>query len=628
LAADAADTTLYDPIAEQNSQILPARTPSRPNRRKIADLHISPRATRFVVLTVTIFAFSVSLLFGLAQLFQESGNNRAESKEMISWSTTQAEHEYWRFIETLGRFHDKDNPPPKDDLLLRLDILWSRINITEQGAVGRRILSIDGVGSAIAAFKFTLVEIEPAVIALAPGDNAAIETIRGLLLAHATALYQVSEKTHHFEQNRQFALIDRAARTYLLAAVSFLGVLVTGSVLIFLLMKELKRSRRLLLKATAAENKAHDSEQKFRDYANASSDWFWESDAQFRITHLSEEFFKRNDFRRDAVIGRKFNELGDDNGAMHKKMQSMQASAAHPFRDLRCRWQSAADAPLDLSISSIPIFDGRGQLSGYRGTMSDITERLKIEAQLARTGKMESLGLLTGGVAHEFNNLLSVIGGYADNALSFCDNPTRIAKALGVILQATDRGAGLTRQMLTFARKGELEAETVAVSDTVRDVEEMLRPLAGRSVEVDFNISDRGKFIYIDPGQLSQAVLNLAINARDAMPEGGKLTIGTEHYHFDQPRQIGTILLPPGDYIGLYVADTGKGIAPEVMERIFEPFFTTKGKNKGTGLGLSIIYGLMADSGGAVDVESELGRGSRFTLYLPEAAAPPKEAAA
>ncbi len=593
-----------------------------------ASLTKKSRSKRYLILIVAIAAFSVTLTLGFTKIFYESSREQAQSKELIFWSATQIEHEYWRLLDALSRYHQSDGALERDDLLLRLDILWSRINISENGDIGRRIRAIEGNGAAIDQLKYTLETVEPLILALEKGDGDKIAAVRGKLEPHSNNLYQLTERTTHYEQDRSFLFKQRTAQTYLLSSIFFLGVLISGGVLIILLLNELKRSKRLLDTATEAEKKTQESEKKFRDYAKSSSDWFWETDRELRFTHLSREFFERNAIDPDTILGKSFHELEGESSDGQKNMHLLDHADQRPFRDIRSHWHLPGRGLLEFSVSGVPILAPDGRLTGYRGTMSDITERLRIDAQLARTGKMESLGLLSGGVAHEFNNLLSLIGGFAGIAKRHPDDPERVAEALDTIIQSTEQGSNLTKQMLAFSRKGDLEAKSVSVNELVRNIEAMIKPLTSEKISVRFDIPETDKCIHIDPSQLSQAVLNLAINARDAMCGGGNLTIGTEIHEFPGSRRIGGQFLAPGKYVAIYVEDTGPGIEPSILEHIFEPFFTTKGPDKGTGLGLSIIYGLMGESGGAIDVESKLGEGSRFTLYLPEAEALGEEVSA
>jgi len=236
------------------------------------------------------------------------------------------------------------------------------------------------------------------------------------------------------------------------------------------------------------------------------------------------------------------------------------------------------------------------------GVVQDITEQRRIGEQMRETQKMQAVGLLASGVAHDFNNLLLVIGANAQLALSSATPEVR--RELEEILHATERGGGLIRQLLGFSRRTVAERSTVEVNETVRTVGRMLERLVDKSVQVDLELTQGDTAVIADEARLEQALLNLAVNARDAMPEGGRITIGTEH---------------DGEEIALRVSDTGCGIDDATRERMFEPFFTTKAGSGGTGLGLPMVYATVRECGGTIAVDSDPGRGTTFTLLLPHA---------
>ena len=253
----------------------------------------------------------------------------------------------------------------------------------------------------------------------------------------------------------------------------------------------------------------------------------------------------------------------------------------------------------------------------------DTTERLRLEEQFRQAQKMEAVGQLAGGVAHDFNNLLTVISGNSDLLLSEmpADDPKRAA--LADIHAAGERAAGLTRQLLAFSRKQILEPKLVDVHEVVTGIEKMLRRLIGEDVDLLTDLAADPSWVKVDPGQLEQVVMNLAVNARDAMPRGGRLTIRTRNIDpkeaVDLEETAGKL---PRLRVALSISDTGSGISPEIKAHLFEPFFTTKAVGKGSGLGLATVYGIVKQSGGDITVESELGKGATFTVVLPSKPAP------
>jgi nitrogen-specific signal transduction histidine kinase/ActR/RegA family two-component response regulator len=245
-------------------------------------------------------------------------------------------------------------------------------------------------------------------------------------------------------------------------------------------------------------------------------------------------------------------------------------------------------------------------------------ELQQAQAQLAQSQKIEAIGQLAGGIAHDFNNLLTVIGGRSSLLLMRMrpDDPAR--KDVDLIQSTTQRAADLTRQLLAFSRKQVLEPKPINLKALVAGVTPILRRLIGEHIEIVIVSTDDAGRVMADPGQIEQVIVNLVVNARDAMPEGGTLTIETTtHTVPDAGRRGLDRNVPPGEYVTLSIRDTGCGMDPATMARIFEPFFTTKEPGKGTGLGLSTVHGIVHQSGGHLALDSAVGRGTTFTIYLP-----------
>jgi two-component system cell cycle sensor histidine kinase/response regulator CckA len=261
--------------------------------------------------------------------------------------------------------------------------------------------------------------------------------------------------------------------------------------------------------------------------------------------------------------------------------------------------------------------DAKGQIVGLRGTSEDITEQRRLQAQLLHAQKMEAVGRLAGGVAHDFNNILTVIGGYNEmltKALPVGEPAHQQATEIGL---AARRAAALTRQLLTFSRKQVLELKVLDVNTIVNGILELLSRLLGEDVEIVLKLQKGLGLVKADPGQIEQVIMNLAVNARDAMPHGGKLILETQDVDLDESYQRTHPSVVAGPYVLLAASDTGCGMTPETMSHIFEPFFTTKAVGKGTGLGLSTTFGIVKQSGGDVGVYSVPGEGSTFKIYLP-----------
>ena len=265
-----------------------------------------------------------------------------------------------------------------------------------------------------------------------------------------------------------------------------------------------------------------------------------------------------------------------------------------------------------------PLRDTDSRPAGAIWMMLDVTERRQLEAQLRQAQKMEAIGRLAGGIAHDFNNLLMVILGYSDMLLDGLQSGDALHESALQIRGAADRAAALTRQLLAFGRKQMLAPTVLNLNSVIGEIRGMLRRVVGEDIEIVINSHAKLWNVRADRNQIEQVILNLALNGRDSMPKGGKLTIETSNVTFDETYATERGIIEKGAYVMLVVSDCGMGIAPEIQGRIFEPFFTTKEPGNGTGLGLATVYGIVQQSGGYIWVYSEPGRGSAFKIYLPK----------
>jgi len=274
-------------------------------------------------------------------------------------------------------------------------------------------------------------------------------------------------------------------------------------------------------------------------------------------------------------------------------------------RSISCEWYNT------------PLVDESGRVLGVASLVQDVTERVALEERLRQSQKMEAVGRLAGGVAHDFNNLLTVILGYSQILADGLPEGSRLADNTAQIKSAADRAAGITRQLLAFSRKSVLSPRVINLNDVVLNLDSLLRRLIGDDIEVRTVPANNLGSVKADPSQIEQVLMNLALNARDAMPRGGTVTLETGNVTLDGTYARDHQSVESGRYVMLAVSDTGEGMGPETQARIFEPFYTTKEVGKGTGLGLSMVYGIVKQSGGYIWVYSEPDRGTTFKIYLP-----------
>ena len=347
-------------------------------------------------------------------------------------------------------------------------------------------------------------------------------------------------------------------------------------------------------------------------------------DAQLNIREFNpaaEQMFGR---RRTDVLGRTVDMLVPPADrliqldALTQYMETGGGPLAARRLELTAIRADGAEFPVELTVARMRG-DSRAVITGF---IRDITERRTLEEQLRQSQKLEAIGRLAGGVAHDFNNILMSIMGSADLLLMELgpDDPAR--GEAGEIKQSVVRGAGVTRQLLAFGRRQAVRSRLFALGDIVKGMETMLRRLIGPEIEFAIACGTRPVVVMADSGQCEQVVMNLVINARDAMPEGGRLTVRVEEMDLDEAAAVTATEGHAGHYARLSVSDTGTGMSEQTRAKLFEPFFTTKEQGKGTGLGLSIVYGIVKQSGGYISVSSELGRGATFDVYLPVAAVP------
>jgi PAS domain S-box-containing protein len=360
------------------------------------------------------------------------------------------------------------------------------------------------------------------------------------------------------------------------------------------------------------------SEARFRSIIEHASDFILILDAEGLVRYASPSS-DRALVQNESLAGRSIFELisSADESALRSFLERAKEKAESQS-SIELRTSLAVAPPRVLQVSATNLLQ-EPSVAGIVINAREITEVKKLEEQLRQAQRMEAIGTLSGGVAHDFNNLLTVIRGYTNQLLESPHNPPESRVQIKRIDEAAERASSLTRQLLAFSRRQVLQPKVFDVNALVANLDQMLRRLIGEHIEMRTVTAKEACMVKADAGQIEQVIMNIAINARDAMPDGGQLTLETAHAELDRAFAAEIAGALPGPYVMLAVSDTGEGMDPETKAHIFEPFFTTKGLGKGTGLGLSTVYGIVKQSGGYISVYSELGRGSTFKVYLPRA---------
>jgi two-component system cell cycle sensor histidine kinase/response regulator CckA len=297
-----------------------------------------------------------------------------------------------------------------------------------------------------------------------------------------------------------------------------------------------------------------------------------------------------------------------------KKLERALVAKGH-VKDVEIAMKKKGGESLMVKTSARAIRNERGTVVGYQGVLKDVTEQRNLEQQLLQSQKMESIGLMTGGVAHDFNNLLMVILGNVQLGLSGMDRSHPHYEILSKIQEEAKKAAAITRRLLAFTRRQVLQRKAVHLVDQINTLSKMLSRLIGEDIELKIEAEKEVGYVYLDETVLDQVVMNLVVNAREAMPEGGVLTLQVQNVSLDEAFCGRYPFVKPGDYVRLSIIDTGVGIDPCALQRIFEPFFTTK--DGGTGLGLAVVYGVVKQHKGYIIASSQVGKGSRFDIYFP-----------
>jgi len=377
-------------------------------------------------------------------------------------------------------------------------------------------------------------------------------------------------------------------------------------------------SARDITERKTAEQALRDSEEKYRNILETIADGYHEVDLAGNLTLVNDSLCDIMGYSRQEMLGMNYRELMDETNAQrvfqayNEVYRSSIPNRGFDFEGVR---KDGTKSWIAVSISLIR--DVKQQVVGFRGVFRDVTEHRRLEEQLRQAAKMEAIGQLAGGIAHDFNNLLTAVIGYTDLLMQEVPEKDSRHERLANIALAANRAAALTKQLLAFSRKQVLDLKVLNVNNVIAGMREMLRRLIREDIELVTDCFSPLGHVRADPSQIEQILLNLAVNARDAMPHGGRLKIETANVLLDEDYSRTRADMEPGLYVVCAVSDSGVGMDSEVMAHIFDPFFTTKDKGVGTGLGLATVYGIVKQHQGHVFVESKPGCGAVFKVYLP-----------
>ena len=361
-----------------------------------------------------------------------------------------------------------------------------------------------------------------------------------------------------------------------------------------------------------------ESDERFRTFMNNSPAVAFIKDARGRYTYLNRPFKEQFGISVDDGVLITDKEIWPAEIAAELRENDQIVYASGEAREFAECMPLPGESHAEWLVLKFPIHDAKGERF-IGGVGVNMTDRIRLEAERRQSHKLEAVGQLAGGVAHDFNNILGVIIGYTETALTQPPSEEKLGESLEEIMKAAERGTTLIRQLLGFSRKQASYPRVIDVNPTIIDIDRLLNRLTGEQVYFTLLLGPETGCIKAEPGQLEQLLVNLVVNARDAMPQGGEVRVSTQCANVASS-EAGALGVEPGDYVLVEVSDTGTGMDAETQAHIFEPFFTTKGPGKGTGLGLANCYGIVKQNGGFIRVQSELGRGTTFHIYFPRLA--------
>ena len=447
------------------------------------------------------------------------------------------------------------------------------------------------------------------------GERIASALVMGVAVSgmHYTGMAAARFVMTHDGVGSGLSSLAQASLALAVAATTFL-------ILSLALASAVVDRRRAALEAREAE-RLRESELRFRTIYNRTPIPMQSLDEECCLVDVSDYWSEMLGYRHDDVVGRPLADFLTETSRMRLRETWPELLERNEIREAEFQYMKRSGEVIDVLLSARIEHEADGRFSRALAVLVDVTERKRLEAQLAQAQKMEAVGQLTGGIAHDFNNVLTAALGNLDLIEMRLRDRPEIQRLAATASRALARAAKLTQQLLAFSRRQRLRSEAVDLNQLIVGMDELLQRTAEANVEIRKALAPDLKLAAADANQLQTALLNLVLNARDAMARGGKLTIATANARIARATPTADGEMAPGDYVSLVVSDTGHGMSSEVLARAFEPFFTTKDVGKGSGLGLSMVYGFARQSGGHIELESRPDEGTTVTLYLPQGAA-------
>jgi PAS domain S-box-containing protein len=561
--------------------------------------HWSPERLRRLLLTaILLFTATAATFFGL--IVYEHMKLPEAARDNMWWSTNQVERERTKLVHLLRNLAEAPTAASRQKTVLAYDLLYNRLQIMADGDFARTYAGSADVATPLTAVRDGVFALAPQVDALQPESPAGADAIADALddleeplekLLGASAIINAAQIAE-----------QRAAtmRRYVWLGALLVGVIVSVGLFIVLLVNQLR-----------VIGSAHRDLESVIDRA---ADGVFAIGADGTVGYANPAAERMFGCTAGDMVGRPAVELLP---ALSGDLLAP-GKAQDATHELQGRNHQGDAFDIELSVGE-GSFGSGGQ---YVVFMRDVSARKRSEAATRHKQKLEMIGQLAGGVAHDFNNLLMIVDGYSRRALRLIDNRDEASASLNEVLKASQHGTGLTRQLLSFGGKRALDLRTVRLSDAVEQAASLLRPSLGERCTIAAVETDPNLCVETDPAELTHALLNIGVNARDAMPNGGEIAIRVEACELAEGEVAS---LPAGRYARIGITDQGTGMDEATLNRIFEPFFTTKEEGRGTGLGLAMVYGFVQQSRGAVTAKSALGQGTTFYLHLPLCATGPAE---